>query len=104
MMKLTRRALIVEDDLETWKPKLEALYPTPDWELVFTATAEEAEEKFRADNDWDLVVVDYQLEGERTGHDFLVAARDLDTNVPIVLFTEKRQGFGVQDMDLSGIT
>ncbi len=90
--------LIIDDDLATWKPRLESIFTLPNWQLVYAASVEEARARFAEHWDTDLVMVDFVL-SDGTGRDVLEFVRALDENVPVVLFSERSEGgFSAHDM------
>ncbi len=99
-MRFSRRVLVVEDDVKFWESRIPALLPDIDWQVKFAATVEQAEQIFREQWDFDLLIVDYQL-GSRTGQEFLEFARKIDRNIPILLFSDQRFGntFDIRDID-----
>ncbi len=99
-MRLTRRVLVVEDDVKFWESRIPGLLPDSDWQVKFATTVQEAEQIFRKDCDFDLLIVDYQL-GSRTGREFLKFARKIDRNIPILLFSDEpsQKGFDIRDID-----
>lgn len=81
-MKLTRRALVVEDRCDLWREAIERLFPKPDWDPTFVPGVERARQEFDSRTDFDLLLVDHDLE-DGTGSDFIRFARSVDDNIPI---------------------
>ncbi len=81
-MKLTRRALVVEDRCDLWKEAIEKLFPKPGWDPTFVPSVELARQEFGSRTDFDLLLVDHDLE-DGTGSDFIRFARSVDDNIPI---------------------
>ena len=78
------RILIIEDE-ENVREALCSALETADYEVGAAADGSEGLTRFQAEQ-WDLVLLDYRMPG-KTGLEVLVALRELDTAVPIIMVT-----------------
>ena len=84
MEKSKGRILIAEDDLDIGAVLSLALR-LEGYEVQLLRSAGEAQ-KFVADEDVDLIILDWML-GDRTGEDVCVAARAKDPGIPIIVMS-----------------
>ncbi|MBF2015376.1 MAG: hypothetical protein IGS23_09280 [Rivularia sp. T60_A2020_040] len=99
-MKLFRRVLVVEDDVKFWKSRIPRLLPDTDWQIQFVSTVDKAKQTFQDDCNFDLLIVDYQL-NSGTGQEFLEFVRKIDVNIPILIFSDEpsNKTFDIRDVE-----
>lgn len=85
-MRTRRRVLIVDDEAE-WAERAKGLLPAMcEWDVTYVTGCRDALSRVVAEADWDLLMVDYQLE-DGSGEEVVRGARRVDRNVPIGLMS-----------------
>jgi CheY-like chemotaxis protein len=84
--RAARRVLLVEDDPGVRKA-MGMLLKIEGYTATIAATAEEAFALLRARDDFDLIVTDYHLEGDRTGTQVIAFARERHAAMKAILVT-----------------